>query len=78
MDTAQIIAILEEQKDLIDTAIAALRGSRKTRGRKLGLHPGPRTKRRLSAAAKKRISDAMKKRWAAKRNRRKSIGYGQE
>lgn len=67
MDTAQIIAILEEQKDVIDTAIAALRGTGKTRGRKPGAHPGPKTRRHLSAAAKKRISDAMKKRWAVRK-----------
>jgi hypothetical protein len=65
MNTAQIISILEEQKDLIDTAIAALRGSGKTGGRKPGTRPG--AKRHLSAAAKKRISDAMKKRWAARK-----------
>jgi len=67
MDAAQIIAILEEQRDLVDTAIAALRGSGRSRGRKPGSQSGLKTKRHLSAAAKKRISDAMKKRWAAKK-----------
>ena len=67
MDTAEIIAILEEQKDILGTAIAALRGSGKTRGRKPGSHPSPKARRHLSAAAKKRISDAMKKRWAARK-----------
>jgi len=64
VDTAQIIALLEEQKDIIETAIAALRGSGKARGRKPG-SSGPR--RHLSAAAKKRISVAMKKKWAARK-----------
>ncbi len=67
MDTAQIIAVLEEQKDIIETAIAALRGTGKARGSKPGTRPGPNTGRHLSAAAKKRISDAMKKRWAVRK-----------
>jgi hypothetical protein len=63
MNTAQIIAQLEAERDAIDQAIAALQGSRATRGR------GKR--RRLSADARKRMSRAQKRRWAAWKKKKK-------
>jgi hypothetical protein len=59
MNTAQIIAQLEDRRNAIDNAIAALTGTRATRGRG--------KKRRLSAEARQRISRAMKKRWAERK-----------
>jgi len=56
-----MIAQLEDERDRLDKAIAALRGARTGRG--------PGKKRHLSAAARKRISDAQKKRWAAQRRK---------
>jgi len=61
LDTQQIIANLEAERDRLDKAIAALKGS-KLRNTRNGRRGG-----RLSAAAKKRISDAQKKRWAARK-----------
>jgi hypothetical protein len=60
LDTERIIANLEAERDRLEKAIAALKGSRpgKTRNGR---------RRHLSAAAKKRISDAQKKRWAAQK-----------
>lgn len=60
MDTQQIVVELEAERDRLDRAIAALRGSNgRRRGRKRGSH--------LSAAAKRRISKMMKKRWAERK-----------
>jgi hypothetical protein len=63
MDTATIIAELEAERDRLDSAIAALQGS-KTRTRS-GRLDG--RKRHLSAAARRRIGLAMKKRWAERK-----------
>ncbi len=65
MDTREILAELEAEKDRLDRAIAALDGST---GR--GRHSGTRRPRRqLSAAAKNRISAAMKKAWARRKKK---------
>jgi exonuclease VII small subunit len=64
MDTQQIISELESERDRLDQAISALRGS--MRGRRGGGR-GRRGRRHLSPAAKKRISDMMKKRWAERK-----------
>lgn len=61
MDTQALIAQLEDQRDRLNQAIAALNGSPS------GGRNGRRSPRRLSAAARKRISDAMKKRWAKRK-----------
>jgi hypothetical protein len=57
----QIIANLKAERDRLNEAIAALKGTRRGKARN-----GP-ARRHLSAAAKKRISDAQKKRWAAQK-----------
>jgi hypothetical protein len=66
MDTNQIIAELETERERLDQAISALRGlaggGNGRRGRR-----GRKGRRHLSAAAKKRISDMMKKRWAERK-----------
>jgi hypothetical protein len=65
MDTAEIIAHLEEQLDNVKRAIAALQGGTRSNGRttaKAGPSNGRR--RHMSAAARKKISDAAKARWA--------------
>ncbi len=69
MDTQQIISELEAERDRLDQAISALRGS--MRGRR-GPMAGRRGRRRLSAAAKRRISEMMKKRWAERKRAMKA------
>jgi hypothetical protein len=59
MNTEEIIASLEQDRDRLSAAIYALSGKRP------GRPPG--TRRGMNAAGRKRISVAMKKRWAAKK-----------
>ena len=71
MDTQQIISELEAERDRLEQAITALRGSmgRRTAA---GFGRGRRGRRRLSAAAKRRISEMMKKRWAERKRAAKA------
>jgi hypothetical protein len=69
MDTQQIISELEAERDRLEQAIAALRGSLHARSTGAG---GRRGRRRLSAAAKRRISEMMKKRWAERKRAMKA------
>ena len=69
MDTAAIIAELTAQRERLDQAIAALRGSRNATRTVTGKPDGRRRKRTLSAAARKRIGAAMKKRWAERKRK---------
>jgi hypothetical protein len=64
MDTAGIIAQLEEQLENLNRAIAALKGGGRPNGRssKAGATNGRR--RHMSPAARKKISEAAKARWA--------------
>ncbi len=62
MDTAAIIEALEAERDRLDTAIGALKGSRYGKPRGKG-------RRRLSAAERRRISQGMKKRWAERKKK---------
>jgi hypothetical protein len=66
MDTAEIIAQLEEQLENVKNALAALQGGRRTNGKAANKTVGPTNGRRrhMSAAARKKISDAAKARWA--------------
>jgi hypothetical protein len=66
MDTAEIIAQLEEQLENVKNALAALQGGRRANGRAVTKTAGPSNGRRrhMSAAARKKISDAAKARWA--------------
>lgn len=59
LDIESIVTDLEAERDRLDKAIAALRGTAVGNGR--------RGRRRLSAAARKRISAAMKARWAKRK-----------
>lgn len=68
MDTQQIISELEAERDRLEQAISALRGSM---GRRYAAG-GRRGRRRLSAAAKRRISEMMKKRWAERKKAMKA------
>jgi hypothetical protein len=70
MDTQQIISELESERDRLDQAITALRGS--MRGRRGPAGRGRRGRRHLSAAAKRRISEMMKKRWAERKRAMKA------
>jgi len=70
MDTHQIISELEGERDRLEQAISALRGS--MQGRRFAAGPGRRGRRRLSAAAKRRISEMMKKRWAERKRAMKA------
>ncbi|MCU1332719.1 MAG: hypothetical protein JWM08_1711 [Candidatus Angelobacter sp.] len=65
LDTATIIAELESERDRLNSAIAALQGSRNST---VSGRPDGR-RRRLSAAARRRIGEAMKKRWAERRKK---------
>jgi hypothetical protein len=70
MDRATMIAELEAERDRLDSAIAALRGSQNRPVRTAsGKHDGRSRKRHLSAAARKRIGEAMKKRWAERKKK---------
>jgi hypothetical protein len=73
MDTEQIISELEAERDRLEQAISALRGSMGGR-RSVSAGPGRgrRGRRRLSAAAKRRISEMMKKRWAERKRAAKA------
>jgi hypothetical protein len=71
MDTQQIISELEAERDRLDQAITALRGSIGGR-RGPGPGRGRRGRRHLSVAAKKRISEMMKKRWAERKRAMKA------
>ena len=71
MDTQQIISELESERDRLEQAITALRGSMHGR-RGFAAGRGRRGRRHLSAAAKKRISEMMKKRWAERKRAMKA------
>ena len=71
MDTQQIISELESERDRLEQAISALRGSMNGRG-VAASGRGRRGRRRLSAAAKRRISEMMKKRWAERKRAAKA------
>jgi len=70
MDTQQIIMELEAERDRLDQAISALRGS--LHARRVGAGGSRRGRRKLSAAAKRRISEMMKKRWAERKRAMKA------
>jgi len=72
MDTHQIITELEAERDRLEQAISALRGSMGGRRGVGGYSKGKRGRRRLSAAAKRRISEMMKKRWAERKRAAKA------
>jgi len=72
MDTQQIISELEAERDRLEEAISALRGSLGRRAYGVAGRGGRRGRRRLSAAAKKRISEQMKKRWAERKRAMKA------
>jgi hypothetical protein len=73
MDTQQIISELEAERNRLEEAISALRGSLSgRRGFGVAGRGGRRGRRRLSAAAKKRISEQMKKRWAERKKAMKA------
>ena len=67
-DLSSIIHELEQQRDAIDRALAALRevGGRSTSNATAKSIGTPR-KRQMSEAGRKRIAEATRKRWAAKR-----------
>src|SRR6266498_1876525 len=73
MDTSKILAELHAERDRIDQAITVLEAlSHTARVRVSAIDKsatgGRRTRRRMSAAARKRISEAAKRRWATKKN----------
>jgi len=65
MEIDQIVSQLRSQRDAIDRAITALSSGTAHRGRPFGSKN--KTRRTMSAAARKRISIAQKARWAAQR-----------
>ena len=67
MNIESIVSALKEQRGRIDQAVAALEGlgSPPRRGRPpKATSTQSRSRRHMSAAARKRISEAMKQRWA--------------
>jgi exonuclease VII small subunit len=60
-----IVQELEEERDRLNEAIAALQGSKRTVRKAKGATN--KRGRRLSAAGRKRISQSMKRRWAARK-----------
>ena len=77
MDIQQIVSALEDERDRLEQAIAALEGGDgRKRGASLAFlayrRRGRRGRRRLSAAAKRRISEMMKKRWAERKRAAKA------
>jgi exonuclease VII small subunit len=72
MDTQQIISELESERDRLDQAISALRGSMNGSRGIAAVGSGRRGRRHLSAAAKRRISEMMKKRWAERKRAAKA------
>jgi len=67
LDPQSIIFELEAERDRLDQAIQALQGTRVARGwgrPKTTATNGTRSRRHLSAAARKKIADAARKRWA--------------
>jgi hypothetical protein len=72
MRIEQIVALLIQERDRIETAIQALDGVPK-RGRPADNSHGssemsrgePKKRRHVSAAARKKMADAQKRRWAA-------------
>jgi len=68
MDTAAIIAELEAERDRLNTAIAALQGSRNKPARTATGKSDGRT-RHISAAARRKIGQANKKRWAERKKK---------
>jgi exonuclease VII small subunit len=72
MDTQQIISELESERDRLEQAISALRGSMNGRRGIAAVGNGRRGRRRLSAAAKRRISEMRKKRWAERKRAAKA------
>jgi hypothetical protein len=65
LNTEALIAELEEQRDRLNRAIAALNGSRQATGNSATR----KGRRRLSAAARKRISEAQKQRWTRQKSK---------
>jgi hypothetical protein len=64
MDTQAILNQLQEERDLIQHAIAALQG---LGGSKPDKRRGPKPSRHMSPEARRRIGLAMKKRWAERK-----------
>jgi hypothetical protein len=67
MDTVSIIAELEAERDRLNSALAALRGSRNSFRTVSGKPDGRKRRRHLSAEARRKIGQAMKKRWAERK-----------
>jgi len=80
MEVEKMLAVLREERELVDGAILALerlaRGGGKKRGRppkwmlvansEGAAAPGPPKKRRFSVEARKRMAEAQRKRWASR------------
>ena len=83
MDIQNILADLKRERDRLNSAITALEGPARRRGRPAGsgagsssssssASSGRRPRRHMSAAARKRISEMMKQRWAERKRKAKS------
>ena len=77
MDIQSILADLKRERDRLSSAIAALEGGARRRGRPAGsgsssaAPAGRRRRRHMSAASRKRISEMMKQRWAERKRKGK-------
>jgi hypothetical protein len=73
LDLERIVGELEEERERLNRAIAALRAeSPSTITRHNGRSGGKRQGRGLTPEGRKRLSDAMKRRWAERRRKAKS------
>ncbi|MGI9103838.1 MAG: hypothetical protein ACR2IF_15470 [Terriglobales bacterium] len=69
MQISHILTQLEEERDRLNEAIAALQRITPTGTRAPARHAGKRRKRRLTPEGRKRLSEMMKKRWAERKKR---------
>jgi hypothetical protein len=78
MDTTQIVALLIAERDRLNTAIQALQGPTKRRGRPpknpltvavpaAAVEPAKKKRSKFSAAQRKAAAERMRQRWAAKK-----------
>lgn len=71
MNLRQILSDLNDQRNRLDQAIAALEGRAPRRGRPAKNASFPRKMRTMSVAARKRIGEAKRKWWAKQKAARK-------
>jgi chromosome segregation ATPase len=76
LDLERIVTELEQERDRLNRAIAALKGVNSSAMRRHNVGNGRMAEKRtglgLTPAGRKRLSEAMKKRWAERKRKAKS------